>query len=161
MQDAIAGLSQEYDIHLDYFEVGNYTDSKCINAPLFFRAIDDNGTYKSKLVINNACPFWINLSYRDKVLRSGYFAGDTIEDFVEHELAHVMTFQSCATMEDYKKLEATLHPMFTNGVSRYSWDEKDGSETIAEAFVKMRKGKRVNKDARKLLDKYTEVWKYD
>ena len=161
VQDAIAGLSQEYDIHLDYFEVGNYTDSKYINAPLFFRAIDDNGTYKSKLVINNACPFWMDLSYRDKVLRSGYFAGDNIEDFVEHELAHVMTFQSCATTEDYKRLEATLHPMFTNGVSRYSWNMKDGAETIAEAFVRIRKGKQVSKDALKLLDKYTEVWKYD
>ena len=41
----------------------------------------------------------------------------------------------------------------------YSWESKDGTETIAEAFVKLRNGCRVNKDAAMLVNRYVEVWK--
>ena len=161
IKEAITRLGQEYDIHLDYFEVGNYTEGDYRNIPLFFRAINDRGTYKSKLVLNNASFFWSDTSYQNVILNSGYFAGNTIEDFVEHELAHVMTFQHCKTMEDYERVEAMIHPMFTNGVSEYSWASKDGAEIIAEAFVKVRKGKKVSNKVKNMLNEYTEVWKND
>ena len=48
----------KYNVELDYFEVGDYTDDMHIDSPMFYRAVDSDGKYKSKLVINNACAFW-------------------------------------------------------------------------------------------------------
>lgn len=159
IKSAIANLSQEYDIKLDYFEIGNYNDEEHLPVPLFYRAVEEDGLYKSKLVINNACLFWEDNEYQKFVLSQGYFAGETIEEFVEHELAHVLTFQGCKTVEDYYDLESKIHPLYTNGVSKYAWSSKDGADTIAEAFVKVRKGKQVNKKALDLLKMYVEIWR--
>lgn len=161
IQKTIAELGEEYNIHLDYFEVGNYTDDKYINAPLFFKAINEEGVHKSKLVVNNACTFWMDRLHMENILNSGFFAGNTIKDFTIHEMAHVMTFQNCKTIDEYYRLEKYIRSLYTNGISPYSWQSKDGAETIAEAFVKFRKGRNVNVEARNLLDKYIEVWKND
>lgn len=157
IKNTIAKMSKEYKIKLDSLEIGNYTDSGFISVPVFFRAIDDNGIYKSKLIINNACPFWKNDKLRNKVLNAGYFAGDSIEDFIKHELAHVMTFQECKTTADYLMLEKQLYIQFEHGISDYNEDAKDGAETLAEAFVKVKKGKDVSKKVRLMLKKYIEV----
>nr|DAO07865.1 MAG TPA: minor capsid protein [Caudoviricetes sp.] len=159
IKDTISMLGEEYDIKLDTFGVGNYVDSKYINVPLFFHAVEDGEMYRSSLILNNASPFWYDKEFQKKILASGYFAGNTIEDFVRHEMAHVITFQGCKTVKEYLELEATIHPLYTNGVSMYSWESKDGTETIAEAFVKLRNGGRVNKDAAMLVNRYVEVWK--
>lgn len=159
IKNTISMLGEEYDIKLDTFGVGNYADSKYINVPLFFHAVEDGEMYRSSLVLNNASPFWYDKEFQKKILESGYFAGKTIEDFVRHEMVHVITFQGCKTIKEYFELEATIHPLYTNGISIYNWESKDGAETIAEAFVKLRNGGKVNKGAAMLVNKYVEVWK--
>lgn len=159
IQTAIAGLSEEYNIKLDYFEVGNYTGEKYTGVPFFYRAIDEDGIYKSKFVINNACIFWTDAQVRTEWLGRTVFQGKTIEDLVNHEMAHVMTFQGCRSMDDYLRLEAEIHPLYSCGVSEYALLSRDGAEAVAEAFVKQRQKKAVNLRSHNLLDKYVEVWR--
>lgn len=159
IKNTISLLSEEYSFKLDALEIGDYTDEDHISVPLFHRATDDNGPLMHKIVINNACEFWSDKDYQKTILNSGYFAGDCVEDFTAHEVAHLLTYQNCASMIEVEALAASLKPLYTNGVSRYCWTEKNGVETIAEAFVKERKGKRLNDNARKLLSQYIEVWR--
>ena len=118
---------------------------------MFFSPVDDNGTFKTKLVINNASIFWSNKEIQQMVLNGKYFAAETIEELVEHEMAHVLTFQNCRTLEEYISYENYLRSIKGNYVSKYSQQCKDGSETIAEAFVLVRKGKRINEGAMRML----------
>lgn len=62
-------------------------------------------------------------------------------------------------MEECEALDEKIEPMYTNGVSRYAWKSKDGAETIAEAFVKKRQGRKINDEANQLLELYVEVWR--
>ena len=52
-----------------------------------------------------------------------------------------------------------MESKFVPGVSGYSDIAKDGFETIAEAFVKVRNGEFVPDEARKLVEEYVERWK--
>ena len=126
---------------------------------MFFRAIDENGLYRSKLVINNACEFWKNDSYKKQILASGVFAGRTIEECVYHEIGHVLTYQSCKTYSDFNTLEKKTRLMKRFGVSKYADQSIDGAETIAEAFVLHLRGKTLQPDVEKMLAQYTEVWR--
>lgn len=159
IKNTISDLSKEYNIKLDRFEVGDYTDDEHIYAPMFYRADVEDGRYYSKLVINNACKFWRDGEDKNTILNSGYFSGNTLEEFTEHELAHIITFQRCKTYEDYTLLEKEVRESYTYGLSQYNLDSKDGAESIAEAFVLARNGRYVNANARKLLENYVEIYK--
>lgn len=159
IKQTIADLSEEYEIKLDALEIGEYTDIDHRNAPLFYRMDDSTGEFIGKLVINNTCEFWSNLRIRQQVLLNSSFAGDSLNDFVIHEMAHAITYKGCRTFAEAEELAKELKPLYVNGVSRYSWQTKDGSEVIAEAFVKVRIGERIPEEAQRLLDQYIEVWK--
>ncbi len=159
IKKAISDVGKEYDVKLDYLEIGDYTDKEHIDSPMFFRALDENGQYRSKLIINNACPFWIDEKKREKIFNSSLFTGKSIEDLTQHEMAHVLTFQGCSTLTEYLDMEKALHPRYVLGISRYADNCMDGAETIAEAFVKIRNGYAVPPRAEYLLERYMEVWK--
>ena len=159
IKNTISMLSEEYSFKIDALEIGNYTDEEHLHVPLFHRVTDDDGPLMHKIVINNACDFWSDKDYQQLFFESGYFAGNCVEDFTMHEVAHLLTYQGCESMIEVEILAATLKPLYTNGVSQYCWTEKNGAETIAEAFVRERKGKKINDDARKLLGQYIEVWR--
>lgn len=158
IKDAITDVSKDYNLKLNRIEIKDFTDTQYRKIPLFYRA-GENNDFSPKLVINNASDFWYNPGERERVLQSGYFAGTSVKDFTEHELAHVLTFQGCNSMEEYLRLETELKPLYENGVSRYGYFSKDGSETIAEAFVRTRNGGKVSRTVQELLNKYIEVWK--
>lgn len=155
----IANLSKEYAFRLDVLEIGTYIDDEYINVPMFYRATDDNGTFEHTLIINNACDFWESKSKQKEVFDLGLFAGKSVEDFTMHELAHLLTFQRCKSMVEVEALTEELKPLYSNGISRYSWIAKDGSETIAEAFVRQKQGRKINKETLKLVEQYVEVWR--
>ena len=92
-------------------------------------------------------------------MNSGYFAGSFIEDFTNHEIAHVLTFQKCKTYKEAEKLSQALYKEYVSGISDYNMETQDGAETIAEAFVQKQKGIRVRSRVQKMLDKYVEVYK--
>lgn len=159
IKKAVADIGERYDLQLDYFEIGNYTDSEHLSVPMFYKVIDENGAYRSKLIINNACSFWQDEHLRNEILGSGYFAGETIEEFVYHEIAHVLTYQGCNTISEYRALERETFKKRRFGISEYANDEIDGAEAIAELFVQKQKGIIIRPSCEKLLDEYTEVWR--
>lgn len=140
-------------------EVGNYDDDLHKDAPVFYRADSIDGIYYPRVIINKACDFWHDKKYRNNVLGSGYFAGNSIKDFIEHELCHVLTYQGCATIKQVEILDKKLSEMYVKGITKYSDYCKDGAETIAEAFVSMKSGKAVPKEAELLVKEYIERWK--
>lgn len=117
----------------------------------------DGKNLKMALVINK------DIDYTDIDKRisegygSGYFAARNLEDSVKHELAHVMTFQGCSTYEEYQILKGKIP--FVPGISGYADKCKDGTESLAEAFVKMQNGEKIPLKARMLVKKYIERWK--
>lgn len=159
IKKAIADVGKEYDVKLDYLEIGDYTDREHTESPMFFRALDENGQYRSKLVINNACCIWKDESERERVFNSAFFAGNSIEDFTRHELAHVLTFQGCSTIKEYLQLESNLHSKYVQGISGYVDNCKDGAEAIAEAFIRKQQGYAIPSRVEHLLDQYVEVWR--
>lgn len=159
IKKAIADVGKEYDVKLDYLEIGDYTDREHIKSPLFFRALEEDGQYRSKLAINNACKLWSDPVEREKVFNSFFFAGRSIEDFTWHEMAHVLTFQKCRDMKDYLALEKALHPRYVLGISEYADNCMDGAETIAEAIVQKRAGYTIPPQAEYLLKEWVEIWK--
>lgn len=159
VKQTIADVGKEYDLKLDYLEIGDYTDDEHIGAPLFFHAEDEDGQYRSKLVINNACPIWKNLSLMEDMFASPYFAVQSIEDIVWHEMSHVLTFQVCNTMEEYIQMEETLRLKHIDGVSGYADSCRDGAEAIAEAIVRKRNGYALSLRVKYLLEQFVEVWR--
>lgn len=159
IKSAISDVARDYNLKLERIEIGDYDDADHKSVPLFYRAWDEDEIFNPKLVINNASDFWYDQVTRQKVLTSGYFAGATVYEFTEHELAHYLTYQGCKTKAEYELLDGSLQGMKVNGVSRYSYAGNDGAEVIAEAFVRHRSGKGLNKAAQALLDKYVEVWR--
>lgn len=66
-------------------------------------------------------------------------------------------YLQCTTAEDCVILDKKLQDKYVPGISRYNDISQDGSETIAETFVKIRKRLKVPDEARKLVEKYVEV----
>lgn len=158
IKKTIADVGKEYNVKLDYLEIGDYTDDKHKGSPMFYRATDEDGLYKSKLVINNACALWIDQDYQQQIFGSGFFAGQSFEEFVRHEIAHVITFQGCTTMEDYYTIEEKLCALWSPGISPYADKSQDGAEVIAEAFLKKSVGGSITPAAEEMLNQYVEVW---
>lgn len=158
IKKTIADVGKEYDVRLDYLEIGDYTDDEHIGSPIFYRATDEDGLYKSKLVVNNACALWTDQDYQKEIFGSGFFTGQSFEDFIRHEIAHVLTFQGCTTMEDYYKMEEKLYSSWSPGISLYADESRDGAEMVAEAFIKKSSGSSITPAAEEMLNQYVEVW---
>lgn len=152
-------LSKEYEIRLNSVEVGYFDDNEHINAPLFYRADDIDGIYFPRIIINSAFEGWNNEAVFRYTWSGRKYAGNSIEDFTLHELAHVLTFQGCATKKAFMELEETLKGKYISGLSKYNDICQDGSETIAEAFVLLRNGKKIPREAAELVKEYVERWK--
>lgn len=160
IRETIKELGEEYEIKLDELELKDYTEDRYRYVPAFYtETVDRFGRYGGKLVINSACHFWTDERERKIMLGMGYFAGSSVKDFIIHEIAHVMTFQGCTTLKEAVLLGEELRSMYVKGLSQYNSICKEGSETIAEAFVLARKGERLPVKARKLLERYIEVWR--
>ena len=77
-----------------------------------------------------------------------------MEDLLAHEMAHILTFQDCDTFGTFLRLEEEVRESFIRGVSAYADSTYDGAETIAEAFVRYRRGEHLSEDVMALLQKY-------
>ena len=158
IQKGIDVIRSEYELKLDTILVEDMRDT-LPNTPYCCKYIDDYGKHKAIFVINSGFDF-SDIQY---VLRAGYaqgyFAGKTLEDHIIHEMAHIMTGQECNTASEFLLFLSEVESKFVPGVSGYSDIAKDGFETIAEAFVKVRNGEFVPDEARKLVEEYVERWK--
>ena len=156
INQAIKKLEKEYTIYLDRIEGGKLErrDIFVIGAYL-----DETGILKHNLVLN------YNVDYNEVEKRmkalyaTGYMAGKSYEDYIAHEMAHIIPFQNCVTESDYRKLTATIKREFVEGVSKYADKTHDGRESLAEAFVRYRNGERIPDESRKLIEKYIIPWR--
>lgn len=160
--ESLSKLEKEYNIKIDEISFEDISEQGKI--PFQFCPINDNGKFKSKLIINSGYNWNPTLEeFNERIYKNNYLKGilasQNTEDLIRHECAHFMTFQDCMTWEDFLIKEREVRRRFVRGISDYNNCLEDGAESIAEAFVKIGHGQTVPDDALKLLDKYIMGWK--
>lgn len=158
IQSGINQIKQEYDIKIDRALVQDMSD-RFPNTPYLTRIIDNHGSREVEFVINKGYNFD---NFREIVkagYETGYFAGKTVKDHAIHEMAHVLAGQQFRTISGYNAFKERLEKQYVPGVSGYSDSTRDGFETLAEAFVRIRNGEFVPEQAYKMVEKYIERWR--
>lgn len=156
INEAIKKLDSEYVIYLDSINGGNLNKGDIFVTGGY---IDDDGMLKHEIVFN------YNINYNKIenrmaiMYKKGYMAGKNFEDYIAHEMAHIMPFQNCVGEVDYAKKLQEIKTKFIPGISGYSDKCRDGRESLAEAFVKYRNGEDIPDEARKLIEKYILYWR--
>lgn len=156
IDNAIRKLEREYTIYLDRIE-GEHLKNKDIFVTGGF--IDKDGVLKHSLVINYDMDYE-KVERRMKVAyNEGVMAGKSYEDYIAHEMAHILPFQNCTTKREYMELTEKIRNMFVPDVSGYADKKRDGLESLAEAFVRYRNGEEIPTKAMKLIEEYIEPWR--
>lgn len=107
---------------MDRFEIKDLTDEEYAGVPMFFRTNDVNGRYESSLIINNSCDMWKSETTMRNVIEKKIFAGKSVRDFTMHEMAHIITFQECETIEEYLTMEKEVHRRLSWGYQNIMTD---------------------------------------
>lgn len=156
IENAIRKLQNEYDIHLDSIEIAPMGKETIFGAAPY---IDDNKQLKFALVLNENVDYTKVKERIESRYKRGKFAGKSIEDYIAHEMAHIMTYQDCKTQQEYEIKKRIVKKAFVEGVSLYADRKKNGEESLAEAFVKYRNGEELPIRAKLLVMSYIERWK--
>lgn len=156
IEGAIRKLEKEYIIYLDRIE-GEFINSRDIFLTGGY--IDKDGVLRHNLVINYKKDFTKLEKRMLTMYNDGEMAGRCYEDYIAHEMAHIIPFQNCTTEQEYRDLSEVLKSEFIAGISGYADRKKDGRESLAEAFVKYRNGEEIPKAAQELIKKYIEPWR--
>ena len=153
---AIKKLDSEYIIYLDLIESEALEKGDIFVTGAY---LDDEGILRHSMVINRRRNFEnIEIQMRSRY-NKGVMAGRNFEDYIAHEMAHIMPFQNCITAEEYMELNAKIKSQFIKGISKYADKKRDGRESLAEAFVRYRNGEVIPNEARKLIEKYILPWR--
>lgn len=153
---AIKKLDSEYIIYLDLIESEALEKGDIFVTGAY---LDDEGILRHSMVINRRRNFEnIEMQMRSRY-NKGVIAGRNFEDYIAHEMAHIMPFQNCITAEEYMELNAKIKSQFIKGISKYADKKRDGRESLAEAFVRYRNGEVIPNEARKLIEKYILPWR--
>ena len=155
-------LKEEYDIKLDKISVESLGKDN-INVPFQFVPVNVGGFYEGKIVINKDYYFNDSLeAFEARIMRNHdkkVLAAKNVEDLIAHEIAHILTFQHCDTFGEYVRVQEEVFDKFIKGMSMYADSKFDGAETIAEAFIRYRRGEELPDDVMELLKEYIERWK--
>lgn len=156
IEKTITMMEKKYDLRIGEASVESMGEKEkgtyFISGPYM-----DGKKFKIALVINKDIDYTKIDRTIKKRYESGFFASKTLEDSIKHELAHVMTFQGCTTYEEYQALKNKIP--FVQGISRYADKCGEGTESLAEAYVRMQNGEKVPLRARMLVNQYIERWK--
>ena len=154
IEKAITVMQKKYDIKIGEIAVESAGPMEKHSIMIAGPYLDSNRELKMGLVINAD----IDYNSIDKVIAdryaNGYFASKNISDAVAHEMAHILTFQDCRTLDEYKTLRKKIKDLYTPGISGYSDRTRDGAETLAEAFVRMKNKEKVPLSVRLAVKKY-------
>lgn len=152
-QEAIDDLSKEYKVMLDDIVVEALGD-EYKNVPFQFQARQNGNWADMVLVVNKEYPFPNDIQKFNGAILKSKTAAKSVSDLINHELAHVMTYQNL-NMSQINNLEIP----FIRGISGYADDSQDGAESLAEAFVRFKNGEGISQDAMELIDKYILKWR--
>lgn len=148
LDNAVGKLSKEYDIRIDSITV----------EPADPGDIFVSGWYDGKMavVINENADFDIITKRIQARYSSGFFAGKSLEDYIAHEMFHVMMYQGCKTEAQYRAKYSQIESLYENlkGISGYADSTKSGNEALAEAFVRLRNDEKVPAIAKVLVESY-------
>lgn len=153
MDNAIKELEKEYEIHIDSIEL-----EEAGKGDIFIVGWHDG---KMSMVVNRNADFEKILNQIPKRYEDGFFAGKTLEDYLAHEMFHVMMYQDCKNEFEYRAKFSQIESLHENlkGISKYTDKSKSGNEALAEAFVRMRNGENVPTIAKILVESYVGRWK--
>lgn len=156
IKHSIEKYQQEYDIKIDEIVFGA---AENVKAPMQFVPVEQDGLFKSQLLINkdftwNASLEELNERIYNKNYLKGMLAAKDLDGLVAHEMAHCMTFQECETWEDFVTMERHVRKQYVPGISTYNDIERDGAESIAEAFVRHLNKEDVPDREKELVDEY-------
>lgn len=159
---SIEKFQNEFDVQIDEFSFEEIPDSK--GTPFQFQPMNVRGKFKSKLVINSLFNWEKDLdSLNERIYNRNYkrniLASKNVRNLIEHEMAHFMSFQDCNTYLDFRMREGKLRMMFVEGVSGYADSCCDGSEVLAEGFVRTINGESVDDKVSFLIQEYIERWR--
>lgn len=156
IEQSIENLQKDYLINIDSVVVGKMGRHDLFGAGPY---LDEQGNLKFGLVLNEDVDYnMINKLIKHRYER-GYFAGQSIEDYITHEMAHVMTYQDCTSEKEYQTRRMIIGKQFIEGISEYANKTKNGEESLAEAFVRYRNGEKLPISAEILVRTYIERWK--
>lgn len=158
IQSGIDEMKREYDFRIDRALVQDVSD-RYPDTPYLTRVVDNHGSREVEFVINKGYNFSDFRRIVKAGYETGYFAGRTIKDHAIHEMTHVMAGQQFKTISGYNAFKERLEGQYVPGVSGYSDVMKDGFETLAEAFVRMRNNEPVPDEAMQLVIKHIERWR--
>lgn len=153
LETALNKLNSEYDIKLD---------------SVFVEEADENDIFVTgyhdgvmSMVVNESADFDKLLAEMKKRYDSGYYAGKTLEDYLAHEMAHVMLYQDCEADIEYLAKYDQVETLYGSlkGISGYADKTGSGNEALAEAFVRVRNKEDVSQITSVLVKSYFERWK--
>ncbi len=152
LETALMKLKAEYDIKLDSISV-----EKAERGDIFVVGYHDG---VMSMVVNENADFGEIIKKMKERYETGYFAGKTLEDYLAHEMAHVMLYQDCETDNGYLAKYAQVETLYDSlkGISGYADNTGSGNEALAEAFVRVRNKEKVSQIARVLVKSYFERW---
>lgn len=160
---SIEEFQNQYDVRIDEFVLEDIS-VEYGKVPFQFCPVNNNGSFKSKFIINKGFNWEESLDKMNdriynKNYKKGVLASRNTKDLIAHEMAHFMSFQDCKGYSDFLLRERKLRQSYIAGVSGYSDALEDGSETIAEGFVRIRNGELVDDRVKSLVDEYIERWR--
>lgn len=161
ISEAFDRLSSEYNIGVPMAveSLGKGNEK----VPFQFIPINKGGYYEAKIAINSDYYFNDSLeAFKARIMRnheSGALASKDVEDLIAHEVAHVLTFKECETWGQFEALEEEIRYSFVRGISNYADSTYDGAESIAEGFVKKRRGEDIPSELSDLINKHIERWR--
>lgn len=153
LEAAMMRLKSEYDIKLDSVSV-----ERAGRKDIFVTGYHDG---VMSVVVNENADFDEVIKHMQKRYESGFFAGKTLEDYLAHEMAHVMLYQDCKTDTEYLAKYAQVEMLYDSlkGISKYADKKESGNEALAEAFVRVRNKEEVSQITNVLVRSYFERWK--
>lgn len=158
IQGAIKNAEEEFGeicstITITSFGEGHKTE------PFRFYPIKKGNWYEASLQINKDYNFNPTLAeYEARIMRnynSGVLASKTLNDLLLHEYAHIASFSDCEDWRAFSERENLLRISHVKGISGYA-DAKplDGSESLAESYVRYKNGEAIPQKAMELLKTY-------
>lgn len=148
LETALLKLKSEYDIRLNAIYV-----EKAGNKDIFITGYHDG---IMDMVINEDADFRKVIDRIPRYYALGKLAGKSIEDYLAHEMAHIMLYQDCANDNEYYAKYQQVESLYSSlqGMSEYADKRKSGNEALAEAFVRVRNNESVLPIVKILVESY-------
>lgn len=74
--------------------------------------LDDRGKLRFALVINEDIDYNVVKKKIQRRYDKGRFAGKSIEDYIAHEMAHIMTYQDCKNEAEFRTRQRIVERQF-------------------------------------------------